>query len=206
MELSGARTSQERPPISERLWDASREEFSQLGYHGARVQNIARRAGCNVALLYRHWPSKRGLYVDILRSLWIDLNRDVLRGIGQGAAGPSAVVNAQVEAIMAQPIAARILIRELLDGNPFLSQLLAAEPQLIDPVRSAARALAADGSGELRAGVDPTVAVLTVGGIAALIASAHEATAALLEAPIPPESWRRHLRDVMLHGLLPCPH
>ena len=31
-----------------------------------------KRAGCNVALLYRHWASKRALYVEILKSIWID--------------------------------------------------------------------------------------------------------------------------------------
>ena len=33
-----------RPGIAERIWDAARTEFSKRGYHGARVQGIARGA------------------------------------------------------------------------------------------------------------------------------------------------------------------
>ena len=58
--------------IASRLWVAARTEFSSRGYHGARVQGIAKRAGCNVALLYRHWASKRALYVEILKSIWVE--------------------------------------------------------------------------------------------------------------------------------------
>ncbi len=46
-----------RPGIAERLWQSARVEFSRRGYHGARVQGIARGAACNVALIYRHWTS-----------------------------------------------------------------------------------------------------------------------------------------------------
>ena len=60
-----------RPGIAERIWDAARVEFSKRGYHGARVQGIARGAACNVALIYRHWASKRALYLDILRAVWL---------------------------------------------------------------------------------------------------------------------------------------
>ena len=65
-----AKTLGVKPSIAERLWDAARTEFSLRGYHGARVQGIARRAGCNVALLYRHWASKSALYSEVLRSIW----------------------------------------------------------------------------------------------------------------------------------------
>jgi TetR/AcrR family transcriptional regulator len=196
-----------RSGIAERLWDASRVEFSLRGYHGARVQGIARRAGCNVALLYRHWSSKKALYLDLLRSTWQSSASEVVALIEQGTGAP-AVVGAYLDALMRDAVGAQILIREFLDGGPFLSQLVQAEPALVDSVRRAARAMAAPGVSEalaLRPGLDPTLAVLTISGLAALVASVHEATRLLTEVPVPAEAWRQHLYEMLLHGVLACP-
>ena len=55
------------------------------GYHGARVQGIARGAACNVALIYRHWASKRALYLDILRAVWLGSANEIARLVRAGA-------------------------------------------------------------------------------------------------------------------------
>lgn len=198
-----------RPAIAERLWEAARGEFSLRGYHGARVQGIARRASCNVALLYRHWASKKALYLELLRSIWLGLLGNVIELARQGRGAP-AVVGAYLDAHLRDPVGAQIIIRELLDGGPFLNQLLAVEPQLVEPLRQAARALAepqsADSPAALRPGLDPTLAVLTIGGLAALFASAHETTQPFLTTSVTsPEEWRHHLFDMLLHGILACP-
>ena len=102
-----------RVGIAERLWDAARTEFSQRGYHGARVQGIARRAGCNVALLYRHWTSKRALYLDVLGSAWCSVAADVNQLLDRQQ-GPQSVVAAYLDAHLRDPVSAQILIREVL--------------------------------------------------------------------------------------------
>jgi AcrR family transcriptional regulator len=194
-----------RPGIAERLWDASRVEFSVRGYHGARVQGIARRAGCNVALLYRHWASKKALYLDVLRNVWQGISREVVALMEQGRGAP-AVVGAYLDAHLRDPIGAQILIREFLDGGPFFSQIIVSEPNLIEPVQRAAQTIASSGEGEaLRPGLDATMAVLSIGGLAALVASAHEAARPFFDQPIPAEAWRRHLYDLLLHGVIACP-
>ncbi len=195
----------QRPGIAERLWEASRTEFSVRGYHGARVQGIARRAGCNVALLYRHWASKKALYLDVLRNVWQGVSREVVALMEQGRGAP-AVVGAYLDAHLRDPVGAQILIREFLDGGPFFSQIVAAEPGLVEPVQRAARTIAeADAREVLRPGLDATMAVLSIGGLAALVASAHEAARPFFDQPIPAEAWRRHLYDLLLHGVLACP-
>src|SRR5919205_1740897 len=140
VDVSTANRPMLRAGIAERLWEASRLEFSQRGYHGARVQGIARRAGCNVALLYRHWSSKKALYLDLLRSIWAGHMQDVVNLIERGRGTP-AVVGAYLDSHMRDAVGAQILIRELLDGGPFLSQLLTADPALVEPVRRASRAM-----------------------------------------------------------------
>jgi TetR/AcrR family transcriptional regulator len=46
---------------------AAREEFARLGFHGARVERIARTAGVNKQLIYYYFGSKRSLYEHALR-------------------------------------------------------------------------------------------------------------------------------------------
>src|SRR5512138_1317082 len=92
--VASHRVGPPRPGIAERIWDAARAEFSKRGYHGARVQGIARGASCNVALIYRHWASKRALYLDILRAVWLAAATDIVRVLEGGPAATSAVVGA----------------------------------------------------------------------------------------------------------------
>ena len=193
------RTGPPRSGIAERIWEAARREFSTRGYHGARVQGIARGAACNVALLYRHWASKRALYLDILRTVWVGTAAEIARLVDGRPGGAAAVVGAYLDAMMRDPMGAQMLIREYLDGSPFLSDLVAAEPSLLDPVRRAAAALS--GPGDSEAAVDPVLAVVTVGGVAALVASAQHAARPFMETPLPPEAWRRHVFHLLLHGL-----
>jgi AcrR family transcriptional regulator len=193
-------TRQFGPPrsgIAERIWDSARAEFSQRGYHGARVQGIARGASCNVALMYRHWASKRALYVDILRAVWIASAAEIARRLEDGSVGPDAFVVAYVDAMMGDPTGARILIREYLDGAPFLAQLAASDPSIIEPLRRAAATLRPSAGG-----IDPTLTVVTVGGVAALVASTREAARPFsVGEPPDPEAWRRHVLDLLVHGL-----
>lgn len=45
---------------------AAREEFARRGFAGARVDQIARRAGVNKQLLFYYYHSKRGLFQAVL--------------------------------------------------------------------------------------------------------------------------------------------
>lgn len=189
-----------RAGIAERIWGAARTEFSKRGYHGARVQGIARGAACNVALIYRHWASKRALYLDILRAVWLGTAKELSTFVEAGPGGPEAVIAAYLDAMMRDPMGAQILVREYLDGAPYLSQLTTAEPALLDPLRRAAAVIADGADG----GVDPVLAVVTVGGLAALVASSQEAMLPMVGQQLPPETWRAHVLHVLANGLAPA--
>jgi AcrR family transcriptional regulator len=205
----GVETGSHKPGIAERLWEAARLEFSQRGYHGARVQGIARRAGCNVALLYRHWSSKKALYLDILRTVWQAQAREITTLLERGTGAPS-VVSAYLEALLRDQVGSRVVVRELLDGAPFLTQLVEGEPALLEPVRRAALRLApqggANGGGQvLRPGLDPVMVVLSVAGLATFVSSALGTTRLFVDRDVTPEQWRDHLHDLLLNGLVACP-
>jgi AcrR family transcriptional regulator len=55
-----------RPRDAERtqeaLLDAAAQVFAEFGFEGARTDDIAKRAGVNVALLFRYFENKEGLY------------------------------------------------------------------------------------------------------------------------------------------------
>jgi AcrR family transcriptional regulator len=200
--VANRRIGPPRAGIAERIWDAARTEFSKRGYHGARVQGIARGASCNVALIYRHWASKRALYLDILRSVWLAAANEIASLLESGPGGAESVVSAYLDAMTRDPMGAQILVREYLDGAPFLSQLTGAEPSLLEPVRRAAAVIGGAADGDR--GIDPLLAVVTVGGLAALVASAHEAVSPFVSEPLPPETWRQHVLTLLTHGLSPA--
>lgn len=47
---------------------AAAEVFAAKGFHGTKTKEIAERAGVSEALIFRHFPTKRDLYVAILTS------------------------------------------------------------------------------------------------------------------------------------------
>jgi AcrR family transcriptional regulator len=200
--VANRRIGPPRAGIAERIWEAARIEFSKRGYHGARVQGIARGAACNVALIYRHWASKRALYLDILRAVWLNAANEIAALLESGSASSAeSVVGVYLEAMNRDPMGSQVLVREYLDGAPFLSQLTSSDPSLLDPVRRAAAVLAAASTTR---GVDPVLAVVTVGGLSALVAAAHEAVRPFVGMEVEPESWRRHVLDLLTHGLGPA--
>jgi AcrR family transcriptional regulator len=187
--------------IASRLWSAARTEFSSRGYHGARVQGIAKRAGCNVALLYRHWASKRALYVEILKSIWQEGAKEIATQL-ETSGGARGVVSAYLETRMKDPEASQIVIRELLDGGPFLKEILAGDPAAILPMRRVAEVLRQGNGHALRAGIDPDMAALAVAGFAALAGATHQSAQPFFETGGPSsDGWKSLITDVLLHGL-----
>ncbi|GAT34618.1 DNA-binding transcriptional regulator, AcrR family [Terrimicrobium sacchariphilum] len=52
----------------DRILGAAKELFASKGFKGTTTAEIARRAGVNEALIYRHFPAKRDLHTAILRA------------------------------------------------------------------------------------------------------------------------------------------
>ena len=94
--------------------------FAERGYEGTSMGDLAERVGLRKASLFHHFESKDALYATVLTNL--------LEGVGGAvsgalvAEGPFAVrLDALTEAITAMlvehPHAARLLIREAMDGG-----------------------------------------------------------------------------------------
>jgi len=116
--------------------------------------------------------------------------------------GARGVVTAYLETRMKDPEASQIVVRELLDGGPFLREIIGADPTVVAPLKRVIDVLRQGNGHQLRAGVDPEMAALLIAGFAALIGAAHESAQPFFADGAPSsESWKAHVTDLLLHGL-----
>ena len=62
-----------RPERRDLVLRAGGAEFGRRGYAAARIEDIARAAGVTKPIVYRHFESKKGLYLALLRKHETDL-------------------------------------------------------------------------------------------------------------------------------------
>lgn len=103
----------------QQLLDAAREIVTEQGYRGASVAAIASHAGISNGALYRHFPSKVDLFVEVFRDV---CDREIRAGIraSRDIEGPLEQLDAILE---------NFALRAL--GKPKLAWALIAEP--VDP-------------------------------------------------------------------------
>jgi TetR/AcrR family transcriptional regulator len=109
----------------EALFAAASQEFALHGFAGASVDAIAGRAGINKAMIYYHFGSKEGLYVDILRAVFASMGERTAV-IASSSAGADGKIAAFVAAISseadARPYLPPIMMREMAEGAHHLDR------------------------------------------------------------------------------------
>ncbi len=183
-----------------RILAAAQEEFARRGFDGARVDQIARRAGVNKQLLFYYFHSKRGLFHAVLSQV---------AGQIEGAfAGPT-------------PSAGRPLkrLRDALEvqfdffaHHPELVTLLAqtgqADARPFGPAINRLVVLLAEGQGlgQVRDDVDPHIAaaqalVLMVGYLKLESLIAASAPPLGVDEPALRERWKEASVELVLAGV-----
>jgi TetR/AcrR family transcriptional regulator len=122
----------------DRILAAAAVEFAARGYAGARVDQIARRARVNKAMLYYHFQSKQGLYRALLRDTFSRAG-ERLQAIAASSAPPADQLDRAVEAIAGfvrqHQFFASIMLREIAESGAHLDRdtlaALAAIPRAI---------------------------------------------------------------------------
>jgi AcrR family transcriptional regulator len=101
------------------IFQAAAQEFALRGYDAAGVDRIADKARVNKAMLYYHYGSKQGLYVDVLRDMFRAVGTRT-RAIAQGTDAAETKLDAwivtMVEEASARPWFPPIMLRELASG------------------------------------------------------------------------------------------
>src|SRR6202047_1695495 len=143
-----------RDPVATKatILAAALEEFAQLGLAGARIDEIARAAQVNKALLYYYFESKEHLYEGVVEQMFVVMT-GALRGALHTGDGPRekllAFLDANFKVLAAQPAYARLLAQELDMVKVFLNSLRPdTAPQFfqrIVPLLAEFRAVLAEG-------------------------------------------------------------
>jgi len=101
------------------IFRAAAHEFAQRGYDAAGVDRIAARAHVNKAMLYYHYGSKQGLYVEVLRDMFRAVGtraRAIADGPGVAEDKLDAWILTMVEEAAGRPWFPPIMLRELASG------------------------------------------------------------------------------------------
>lgn len=105
---------------TERLLFAAAEEFADRGFEGARLADIAERAGITRPSLLYHYPSKQELYTAVIHAVFAELGAALAEGTrerGSFLDRFDAVVRRLTAFFDARSDVARLLLREMLDAR-----------------------------------------------------------------------------------------
>jgi AcrR family transcriptional regulator len=105
----------------ERVVTAARASFSEHGYEGASIADIAARAGVAEGTIYTHFSSKRELLEQVIRTFYeplIDETAAMLAALSTTNERLRFLIRRQLQAFAQQPDLCRLLISEgrRLDG------------------------------------------------------------------------------------------
>jgi TetR/AcrR family transcriptional regulator len=183
-----------------RIVTAAREEFAKRGFAGARVDQIARRAGVNKQLLFYYYHSKRGLFQAVLGQAAGELE-GALAALALPAGRPlerlQRALSAQFEFLARHPDLVALLTQA---GRGDLAPFAPAIKRLV--------VLLAEGQGlgHVRDDLDPHLTaaqalVLMVGylGMESVIAASARPLGA--DEPALRERWKESAVELVVHGV-----
>jgi TetR/AcrR family transcriptional regulator len=179
-----------------------------MGFAGARVDEIAARAGVNKAMLYYYVGGKRALYTAVLMRNFDYVQRAVdaaLEVEGSARQRLESVISALTVVVREYPDHPRIVLREIASGAVNLPpQALARMLEVVDVVR---RLLEEGTAGGQFRSLDPVLTHLTIVGAVVFLNAAtplRERAAELtpeIPLPEPTADVAGFLNDMLLGGI-----
>ncbi|MGC6417408.1 MAG: TetR/AcrR family transcriptional regulator [Bradymonadia bacterium] len=106
-----------------KLIELARQVFASAGYAGASLSRIAEAAGIRKASLYHHFDTKEALYLAVMDDVIADLQGVFVEAVasqGDFVYRLDEAAQAAISYLARQPDAAKILLREMVDGGPFV--------------------------------------------------------------------------------------
>ncbi len=188
------------------ILEAAISVFARMGYHGARVSDIAREAGIAYGLVYHYFKNKEEILRTIFEEHWSGF-LEGLAGIADSAGTTEnklvSVAALTLNAYRLRPDWVKVLVLEIQRtsrfAEPSQQRAVGGLVQLIARLIRAGQA-----NGELRQDVDPEVAsYLFIGGLEIVI-TAHVLDVLKIEPGEEQGYYQKVARtvvDVFLHGL-----
>lgn len=152
-----------------RIMEAAVEEFCALGFHGARIDNIARRAGANKRLIYAYVGSKEAVYLKVLEESYIKIRsgeKQLHLSKMNPIDGIRTLTRFTFQHYQRNPTFIRLLIGENLNEARFLKRI-GSIGALNSPLIGQIRELLARGEaqGLFRPGVDPIQLYISIAAL-----------------------------------------
>ncbi len=198
----------------EKIKAAALEEFVERGYDGARMQEIANRAGANKAMIHYYFQSKDVLFEAILRETFEELFQLYSQIWGAADQLPEEVIAKTVHAhfhfLSEHLYLPRIIVRELNSNNPIVEKVMhdLFQHDGNDNIRQAVDTLAAGiKAGKLRK-VDPKQTIWNIIGLNLFFFIAKPLLKEIWEEEFVDEEKllakrEKAIIDLLLYGLLP---
>ena len=157
----------------QRILDAAAEVFAERGFGGAGVDEIARRAGVNKAMLYYYVGDKAALFGEVVRANVERIKQAVTAALAETEDPRErlrAIPRAFAGAVRRRPFLPQLMLREIAAGGP---NLPAEAVEQIAEIMGMTRAVLSEGvaTGVFRR-VDPFVTHLMLIGSLMFMANA----------------------------------
>ncbi len=158
--MAGTKIIKRNPETTrESILQAGLSEFGAQGYGGARIEQIAKLAGCNIRMIYHYFGGKQKLYVACLERVYSEI-RDKEQQLDLSAMHPMQGIIALVEFTFDHMASHHDFVQIAVAENLQHGRYLAKSDLLQDtaaPLINSIQSLLTRGeqSGEFRSGIDP---------------------------------------------------
>lgn len=176
----------DEPDTASRILSAAEAAFAEHGFEGARLGDIAKAAGIRRPSLLYHFSTKHDLYCAVVEGTFEALGAAIAEPLERDDLALEARVEAMFrtfsDVLERRPDAARIVLREVLDGRgPGQDLLRNLAVPLLERVEAF---LEREGRGKLRPGLPLRAALLSVVTARFVHAAASEPLAGALLGPL----------------------
>lgn len=213
LEHPAAPGKRSRDPVQTRraIMDAAIAEFSEKGFDGGRVDDIAARTSTTKRMIYYYFGGKEQLYAAVLEELYGGM-RDAEQGLGLDALPPADAIRRLVEVTFDHHAAHPEFVRLVSVENIHEARHVAASPGIrrrnVAVIGTIAALLArGEAAGAFRRGVDPMDLHLLISGFCFYRVSNRHTLGAIfgrdLRAPDRAAAHRRMIVEAVLRYLAP---
>ena len=204
---------QRRDPAATRkkLLTAARREFASSGLAGARVDEIAARAGVNKQLVYHYFGDKDALYLAVLESVYEEI-RAQERELNLEGLPPEQAIKKLIESSFDHLAAHPDFIVLLNDENRGGARHVRGSRKLEamhSPLVSLVSTILAQGvkAGIFRKGINPVHLYISIAGLSYFYFSNTPTLSAIfgkdLSSQAARQARRKHVVDLVMHSLRP---
>jgi TetR/AcrR family transcriptional regulator len=210
--LSGTRSRPRDPAATRRkLLAAARQEFARNGLAGARVDEIAARAGVNKQLVYHYFGDKDALYLAVLEGVYEEIREQEYKLNLEGLPPRDAIkklIEASFDHLATHPHFI-VLLNDENRGGALHVQSSRRLEAMHSPLVSMVSRILRDGerAGIFRKGVNPVQLYISIAGLSYFFFSNTPTLSAIFRKDFSSRTARRsrrkHVVDLVLHSLRP---